>query len=259
MSAAGRLHALVVDDETPARDELAFLLRSMPEVASVAEAADGAECLTTLERGGISVVFLDVRMPQLNGLDLARILRRADPAPVVVFVTAFEEYAVEAFGLAAVDYLLKPVRPERLHLTVQRVVKALQVNAAPAQPMQKGQPSDATDDTVLGDRLAVVDGGRIVLVDVDDIRVASVDREHVAVRTAQRSYVARQTMNDLEERLRGRGFMRVHRQFLVNLHHVMTIEPFFGGTYLLKVRDVADFPVPVSRRHAAELRAAIRL
>lgn len=256
MNDAARLHALVVDDETPARDELAFLLRGMPEVAGVVEAADGAECLSTLERGGIDVVFLDVRMPQLNGLDLARILRRAEPAPVVVFVTAFEEYAVEAFGLAAVDYLLKPVRPERLHLTIQRVLKAVSGNASPPQ---KQQPSDAPDDPVLGDRLAVVDASRIVLVDVDDIRVASVEHEHVAVRTAQRSYVARQTMNELEERLRGRGFMRVHRQFLVNLHHVMTIEPFFGGTYLLKVRDVADFPVPVSRRHAAELRAAIRL
>jgi DNA-binding LytR/AlgR family response regulator len=253
---AQRLNALVVDDEAPARDELAFLLRGMPEIASVDEAAEAAECLSTLERGGIHVVFLDVRMPHLNGLDLARILKRLAAPPLVVFVTAFEEYAVEAFGLAAIDYLLKPVRPERLHVTIQRV---LQARAARTTSPTADPPAEGADDGILDDRLALVAGSRIVLVDVDEIRLAAVEHEHVSVRTPQQTLVARQSMNELEERLRGHGFMRVHRKYLVNLHHILTIEPFFGGTYLLKVRDVPDFAVPVSRRHSTELRAAIRL
>lgn len=251
-----RLKALVVDDEPPARDELAFLLRGMPEIADVVEAADAAECLSTLERGGVDVAFLDVRMPHLNGLDLARILKRLEEPPIVVFVTAFEEYAVDAFGLAAADYLLKPVRPERLHITIQRVLQARGARRGPSST----DPEEAgAEDGALEDRLALIAGSRIVLVDIDEIRLAVVEHDHVSVCTPERTFVARQSMNDLEKRLRGHGFMRVHRKYLVNLHHVLTIEPFFGGTYLLKIRDVTDLAVPVSRRHATELRAAIRL
>lgn len=248
---------LVVDDEEPARDELAFLLRSMPEVATVTQAADATECLGCLERDQIDVVFLDVRMPRLDGIDLARILKRSEPAPLIVFVTAFEEYAVEAFGVAAVDYLLKPVRPERLRMTMQRLVQLRR--QARSDTRRRADQGEQGGEGPLDDRLAVIAGGRIVLLDVRDIRIASVEQERVVVRTAQGTFVARQTLNELEQRLRGHAFMRVHRRHLVNLNHVLSIESFFSGTYLLKVRDIPDVAVPVSRRHAAGLRAAIRL
>ncbi|HYZ01735.1 MAG TPA: response regulator, partial [Candidatus Binatia bacterium] len=115
------LRALVVDDDPPARDELVYLLRQLPSVAAVGEAEDADDCLARLDREDFDALFVDVRMPRLDGLTLARtITRMADP-PSVVFVTAFEEYAVEAFGLDAVDYLLKPVRPERVEVTMRRL------------------------------------------------------------------------------------------------------------------------------------------
>jgi len=252
VTAAGEaeLRVLVVDDEQPARDELVFLLGQTEEVGEVLHAGDATECLRMLENGGVDAVFVDVRMPGLDGLELARIVRLLARPPQLVFVTAFDSYAVDAFGLAAVDYLLKPVRAERLLATVKRLLEARRGAAA---------GTGHIDDDSIGDRLPVVARGRINLVNVTDIRVAMVAGERVIVHTDEGRFHARHTLAELELRLHGRGFLRVHRAYLVNLRHVLTIESFFNGTYLLKMRDVPDLTVPVSRRHAADLRAAVRL
>jgi DNA-binding LytR/AlgR family response regulator len=247
----GELRVLVVDDEQPARDELAFQLGQIEDVGEVLHAADATECLRLLENADVDAVFVDVRMPGLDGLELARIVRLLARPPQLVFVTAFDSYAVEAFGLAAVDYLLKPVRSERLQATVKRLLEARPGAAAGA--------GHDDDDDALGDRLPVLARGRIVLVNVTDIRVAMVAGERVMVHTGEGRFQARHTLAELELRMHGRGFLRVHRAYLVNLRHVLTIESFFNGTYLLKLRDVPDLTVPVSRRHAADLRAAVHL
>jgi DNA-binding LytR/AlgR family response regulator len=245
-----RLSVLVVDDEAPARDELAFLLQQQELVGRVLQAPSATACLEVLGRGGVDAVFLDVRMPHLDGLALARLIGQMARPPQVVFVTAYEDHAVEAFGLAAVDYLMKPVRPERLGMTVQRLARARAdagtVASPPAVPP-------------LGDRIAVSTGGRIRLVPAADVRVAVADGEGVTVRTAEGRYHVRHTLHELEERLEAHGFLRVHRAYLVNLNHVSSIDSFFNGTYLLKLAGINDLTVPVSRRHAADLRAAIRL
>jgi DNA-binding LytR/AlgR family response regulator len=143
-----RMAVLVVDDEAPARDELAFLLQQQELVGRVSLAASATACLDALGRGGVDAVFLDVRMPNLDGLALARLIGQMARPPQVVFVSAYEDHAVEAFGLAAVDYLMKPVRPERLGVTLQRLARARASAAAP--------PSAPP----LGDRIAVAPGGR---------------------------------------------------------------------------------------------------
>ena len=243
-----RLAVLVVDDEAPARDELAFLLQQQELVGRVAQASSATACLELLGRGEFAAVFLDVRMPHLDGLALARLIGQMARPPQVAFVTAYEDHAVEAFGLAAVDYLMKPVRPERLGVTVQRLDRA---RASAAAPAHSAAP--------LGDRLAVSARGQIRLLPAADVRVAIADGEGVTVRTADGRYHVRQTLHELEERLEPHGFLRVHRAYLVNLNHVSSIDSFFNGTYLLKMAGLPDLTVPVSRRHAADLRAAIRL
>ena len=242
-----RLNVLVVDDEAPARDELAFLLRQQEAVGRVAMAAGASECLDLLGRGGFDAVFLDVRMPHLDGLALARVIGRMVQPPHVVFVTAYEDHAVEAFGLAAVDYLMKPVRRERLGVTIGRLTRAI----APSD----GQPSAAA----LEDRIAVTARGQIRLIPISDVRVAVADGEGASVLTQDGRYHVRQSLHELEHRLQGHGFLRVHRGHLVNLNHVSSIESFFNGTYLLKLSGLRDLTVPVSRRHAADLKSAIRL
>jgi DNA-binding LytR/AlgR family response regulator len=243
-----RLAVLVVDDEAPARDELAFLLQQQEMVGRVAQAAGATACLELLGRDEFDAVFLDVRMPNLDGLALARLIGQMARPPQVVFVTAYEDHAVEAFGLAAVDYLMKPVRPARLGVTVQRLARARAAGAAPPQ----GAPP-------LEDRIAVSARGQIRLLHAAEVRVAIADGEGVTVRTADGRYHVRHSLHELEERLERHGFLRVHRAYLVNLNHVSSIDSFFNGTYLLKLTGLPDLTVPVSRRHAADLRAAIRL
>ncbi len=248
------LRVLVVDDERPARDELAFQLGNLDDVAEVLQAAEGTECLRLLKSADVDAVFLDVRMPGLDGLEVGRIVRLLARPPMLVFVTAFDSYAVEAFGLAAVDYLLKPVRRERLRATVKRLVETRRGLEGAG-----GAAGPPDDEDAMGDRLPVLAGGRIVLVNVADIRVALVAGERVIVHTHEGRFQARHTLAELEHRLHGRGFLRVHRAYLVNLRHVLTIETFFNGTYLLKLRNVPGLTVPVSRRHASDLRAAVHL
>lgn len=244
MTRLGGLRLLVVDDEAPARDELAFLLRQLPQVTSVAEAASAADCLARLDSEKFDAVLLDVRMPRLDGLSLARVLQRLPEPPQVVFVTAFQDHAVEAFGLQAVDYVLKPVRPERLEVTVRRLAQAL------------GTPRP---ELGLSDRLPALVGNQILLVSLDEIRLASIEDEQVVVRTPEGVYPTRLSLSEFEERVRGRAFLRVHRRYVVNLRHVTRIEGFFNGTYLLKLAGLPQLTVPVSRRHAQQLRAALRL
>jgi two-component system LytT family response regulator/two-component system response regulator LytT len=238
----------VVDDEPPARNELAFLLRQLPQIELVAEAADADECLARLDKASFDAIFMDVRMPRLDGLALARVIGRLTQPPRIVFVTAFENHAVEAFGLQAVDYLLKPVRPERLQVTVRRLTHA----AALAESREAGERA-------LDDRLPVTVRNQILLLPCEEIQVAAIEGEQVVVRTSEGRYPTRLNLTDFEARFGARGFLRVHRRYVVNLRHVVSIEGFFNGTYLLKLGGVPDLTVPVSRRHAQQLRAALRL
>jgi DNA-binding LytR/AlgR family response regulator len=241
------LDVLVVDDEAPARDELAFLLRQQKPIGRVVLAASASECLDLLGRTTFDAVFLDVRMPHLDGLTLARVIGGLSRAPDVVFVTAYEDHAVEAFGLAAVDYLMKPVRPERLGVTIGRLTRS----RTPTD-----QPIGAL---ALDHGIAVTARGQIRLIPIADVRVVLAEDEGASVLTPDGRYHVRQTLHELERRLLSRGFLRVHRGYLVNLNHVSSIQGFFNGTYLLKLSGLGDLTVPVSRRHAADLKSAVRL
>ncbi len=243
------LRLLVVDDEQPAREELAYLLRGFATVQEVREAEDAGACLDHLAAGELDALFSDIRMPGLDGLHLARVVREMRPDLPVVFVTAFDEHAVEAFQIPAFDYLLKPVRADRLGQTLERLQAARQT------------PDNGQEDHPSGqlDRLAVLHRGQIVLVPVEDIRVAEVEGDRVMLMTDSGRYPARLSLQELEARLAGHGFMRVHRHFIVNLHHVRAVDPFFNGTYLLRLDRLPELSVPVSRRHGPELRQALGL
>ncbi len=241
------LDVLAVDDEAPARDELAFLLDQQPAVGRVSQAADGARCLELLAAHDYDAVFLDVRMPNLDGVALAQVIGRLAKAPPVVFVTAFDDRAVEAFGLDAVDYLLKPVRPERLSVTIGRLLRTTRAVAGEG-------------DAPVGDRIGVqAPGGKILVVPVNEIRLAGVDHEHTFVLTPAGRYGVRSTLSELEQRLKRHPFLRVHRRHLVNLNHVASVEGSFNGTYLLRLSGLPNLAVPVSRRHAPDLKAALGL
>lgn len=234
-TADGTLEVLVVDDEEPALADLAYLLRQHPRIGSVVTASDATEALRRLRDGSFAAVFLDIRMPGLDGLELARVLSRFARPPEIVFVTAFEQHAVEAFELQAVDYLLKPVRPERLSDAIRRL-------GAPARPVSVG------DDP---NRIAVETGGRTRMVERDAIRFVEASGDYVRLHTADGAFLVRVPISSLEETWRDAGFVRVHRRYLIPLRHVSELRARNGGGYDLVV---AGQVIPVSRRHARELR-----
>jgi DNA-binding LytR/AlgR family response regulator len=245
--------ALVVDDEAPARAELCYLLRRSARVRQVLEAEDSARAMDLLREQDADIVFLDIQMPGLDGLQMTQLLATLPEPPAVVFVTAFQEHAVEAFQLAAFDYLLKPVRADRLNLTLERLALSARPGWNRNQQPRRAGPAQG------GDRLAVTHRGRIVLLPVEEIVVAEVSGDRVALITAEGRFVARLRIQELEERLARQGFMRVHRHYLVNLRHITAVESFVNNTYLLRLQAVDDLAVPVSRRHGQQLRTALGL
>jgi DNA-binding LytR/AlgR family response regulator len=235
----GFLRVLAVDDEPPALDELAYLLRADPRVATVNTASDVADAFRVLRDNDVDAVFLDIRMPGLDGLDVARVLARFRAPPKVVFVTAYDEHAVEAFDLRAVDYLLKPVRAERLAEAVRRVREAL--GGTEQQP-----PSDPADD----ETIAVELGGVTRFVQRSDVRYAEAHGDYARLHTADGSHLLRVPLTVLEEDWAVAGFVRIHRSHLVALHHIDEMRVDSGRWTVRLGEDVLQ----VSRRHTRELR-----
>ena len=241
------LRVLVVDDEAHAREDLGDLLSAAPGVALV-ETADGPnEALVKIKNGDFDAVFLDIRMPGLDGLALAEILHRFSVPPAVVFVSAYDDHAVDAFAVDAVDYLLKPVNADRLDTTLARL-RGRGADPAPAAPHD-----DAHDDDALP-FVGVEVGGKTVLIERAEIRYAEAEGDYVRLHTHSDRYLVRRSLTSVAEQWGQHGFVRIHRSYVVNLRHVADISPFFNQTLVVRVKDADGTRLPVSRRRARELR-----
>lgn len=250
------LRVLAVDDEQPLLEELLYLLRSDPRVRSAEGAQDATEALRritlALEAGpdgadGIDVVFLDIHMAGLTGLDIARLLAGFARPPLIVFVTAHEGFAVQAFDLKAVDYVLKPVRPERLAEAVRRACAQLGAAAAGARP--PAVPVQRRADRA-PDQIAVELGGVTRFVPIADISYVEAQGDYARLHTDGGSHLVRIPLSTLEERWAARGFVRIHRRHLVALGRIDELRLEAGATSVL----VGSAELAVSRRHARELR-----
>jgi DNA-binding LytR/AlgR family response regulator len=244
MTSAG-LRVLAVDDVPPALTELCTLLREAPEVAEVSGAGDALSALRMIQSGRFDAVFLDVAMPGLDGLELASLLAKLNDPPVIVFVTAYDKHAVAAYGIGAVDYLLKPVRAERLADALARVLRVV-----------PGAPAEATAATpaALPDAMAalpVETAGRTRYVRRNEVHYVEAHGDYVRLYTHSGVHLVRMPISRLEEYWEPAGFVRVHRSFLVALGAVRELRSDSVGG-LLAHTDLGD--VPVSRRHARELR-----
>jgi DNA-binding LytR/AlgR family response regulator len=233
------LALLAVDDERPALDDLVRMLRASRHVRAVAGAGSAEEALVALAGGSaFDGLFVDVRMPGLDGLELARVLRRFERPPAVVFVSAFDDAAVDAFELAALDYLVKPVSRQRLDEAIERVLRA--AGAAP-------QPDD--DDVLPVDTLR---GGGTRLLARSSILYLQAHGDYVRVASDDGRFLLRARLAELEARWSGHGYARVHRGYLVNLRRAVEVRPHLNGTAVLVMADGAE--VPIARRHVGELR-----
>ncbi len=244
-----KLKALIVDDEYPARKELRFLLDQFENVEVIGEATNAREALKLISALDYSVLFLDVEMPGMNGLELSSIIQDLPKRPYIIFVTAYEEYAVKAFEVNAVDYLLKPFDEKRLHQAMQKLFKLVEKNKEKQQPAGSKQ-----DKGVKLDRLPVEKDGKTLLIPETEIIYAYTQDDSVFLKTTKDLYVSKYTLKELESRLNSSVFFRTHRCYIVNLSKVQEIIPFFNGTYNLIVNDDKRSEVPVSRNQAKSLK-----
>ncbi|MFJ3517532.1 MULTISPECIES: LytR/AlgR family response regulator transcription factor [unclassified Streptomyces] len=246
------LRVLAVDDEKPLLEELLYLLRSDPRVLSAEGASDATEALRRVTRAlesgpdgadGIDVVFLDIHMAGLTGLDIARLLAGFARPPLIVFVTAHEGFAVQAFDLKAVDYVLKPVRPERLAEAVRRACEqSARSEETPVAPVAAADRAP--------EQIAVELGGVTRFVAIADISYVEAQGDYARLHTDEGSHLVRIPVSTLEERWAARGFVRIHRRHLVALGRIDELRLDAGTT---SVR-VGSAELQVSRRHARELR-----
>jgi DNA-binding LytR/AlgR family response regulator len=240
-----RLKILAVDDELPQLQDLARLLRAAPIVDSVECSSDGHDALLKASSQSYHAIFLDVRMPDLDGLELARVLRRFASPPQVVFVSAYDTGAVDAFELHALDYLRKPVARQRVEEALERV--AAVVSAAD------------TGEAANGDVVAVdnVRTGATRLISRSSILYIQSHGDFVRVVSEDGRFLVRATLAELERRWEPHGFVRVHRQYLANLNKAVEFRPLFGTTAELTFADGQT--IPVARRHVAALGRRLRV
>ena len=249
------LRTLVIDDEQLARERLQGFLEKLPTVEVVGQAANGIEALRLIEEVSPDLVFLDVQMPGMDGFEVLKSLR-GDP-PHVVFATAYDEYALRAFEVEAVDYLLKPFARQRVHDAVERV-RSRRNGDQPTPDLDAVLKKLEETRRVFMQQVPVHSGKRILIVPAEEILWFGVEYRLVYAHTRDRPYMTNYTLRELEERLDPALFFRAHKSSLVSLPHVKEIVPWFGGRYKLVMRDEAASEVALSRAQARTLRSRLR-
>lgn len=257
------LRVLVVDDEQLARDELCFQLGQLPDVEVVAQASNGLEALAAIEHHEPALVFLDIQMPGLTGFEVTRrLFDRGAPGLALVFVTAYDQHAIEAFEVNAVDYLLKPVETVRLE---QALTRARQRLAREPEGEQVHGQLERIVKLMAGrqirhDQVAIRADNRFLLVQAADIIYASLADESITIVTGQVNGTANyRTLDELQARLDPDVFWRVHRSHLVNINKVKEIVPWFSRNYILRMKDAKATEIPVSRSQTKRLREYLKL
>jgi two-component system response regulator LytT len=253
---AAMISAILVDDEKLATEELAYQLRDYQDIEIVATASNGIEALKLIEDLEPDLVFLDVQMPGLDGLGVIRKLRESSaPLPYFVMATAYDQYAVEAFRWEALDYLLKPVEKDRLAMAVERARKGI-VERAKTAPAELPPPKPILQRT----KLLVKSNHRNFIVDAQDIVYATIEDGLITVISTnlegQSNY---RTIEELQSNLDAETFWRVHRSYLVNIHRIKEVIPWFKSSFQLRMDDKKQSEIPVSRVQTKRLRALLKL
>jgi two-component system LytT family response regulator/two-component system response regulator LytT len=260
MPSNGAVSAVIVDDEKPARDELAYLLKSFSDISVVGQGKNGLEAVSLIKEHSPDLVFLDVQMPGLDGFGVIQKLKdRKLKLPHIIFATAYDQYAVQAFEVNAVDYILKPFDKQRLSRAIDRVRRALDAAASPAERLE-------TLVTQLGTRsgqpvkLLVKSQGRLLLVDASDVVCASIADGTITICTRDLEGTSNyRTLEELAESLASDRFWRPHRSYLVNINHIKEVMPWFKSSYMLKMADRRQSEIPVSRGQTRHLRDFLKM
>jgi len=259
---SGQINAIVVDDEELGRSNLKSLLGRLERWQVVAEAADGETAIDLVKQHRPTALFLDIEMPVMNGMQVAKELLQQDCLPFTVFVTAYSQYAVQAFEVNAVDYLLKPLRKDRFRAAVSRVEDALDQDQLESFTDRVASvigrlSDDSADIGPYLSRIAVRSVGRVQFIDVGELSLICSAGNYVELHIDERSVLQRQTLTSLIEQLDPDQFMRIHRSAAVNRHHVVELLNTDAGSYSIRLRSGDE--VPVSDRHRDDVKRQLGL
>jgi two-component system LytT family response regulator len=254
------IRTLIVDDEPAARNGIRHLLRGDPEIAVVGECRNGREAVQALRRDGADLVFLDVQMPDLDGFGVVREIGAAE-MPVVVFVTAYDQYALRAFEVHALDYLLKPFSDERFHAALNRAKAQVRQGRLRELSDKLADLLEGREEAVPGGaarhlrRLVIKAGGRVSLLPVRDVEWLEAEGDYVRLHVGKTSHVIRDTMKALEAQLDPTRFVRIHRSTIVNIERVKELQPMFKGEYVVVLFDGTE--LNLSRGYRDHLEAML--
>ena len=254
-----KLRCIIVDDELPSLDELSHLLTEIGGVDILACVDSGRKALTKIGELRPDVVFLDIKMPGLDGFDVAKEILTFNEPPLIVFATAYDEYAVKAFDIKAIDYILKPFSKQRLRRTVERIREAREKGSDQSdlkEIIDKLKDRSATKEFV---RVSVIENGRIMLLSPKEVFFCNAHEGASRVHTEDNSFSSPATLNELESHLESEDFFRVHRSFIINLNHIRDIVPWFNGKYLITMQDSRSTEITVSRNNVKSLKKLLAL
>jgi len=257
------INTIIVDDEKPARDELAFLLKAFPEINLIGQGKNGVEAVSLIKEHSPDLVFLDVKLPGLDGFGvLKKLVERKMKMPHVVFATAFDQYAVQAFDVNAVDYVLKPFDKARIAKAITRARKMLDTQTSATERLEQlvtqlgaGKLNSSPPVKVLvksQQRLLLVNGEDLVFATIADGMISVMSREFEGTSNYR-------TLEELSAALDSESFWRPHRSYLVNIHHIKEVVPWFNATYMLKMNDKKQTEIPVSRAQHKRMRELFKL
>ncbi|MFZ0636635.1 MAG: LytTR family DNA-binding domain-containing protein [Candidatus Acidiferrales bacterium] len=255
------INTLIIDDERPARDELTFLLKAFPEINLIGQGKNGLEAVALIKEHNPDLVFLDVQMPGLDGFGvLKKLVSGKVRLPQIVFATAYDNYAVQAFEVSAVDYVLKPFDKARIAKAIQRAKKMVETNASPAERLESLVGKLGAPKATQPVKLLVKAQSRMMLIDADDMVYAAIEDGTITIATREFEGVSNyRTIEELAAALEAETFWRAHRSYLVNIDHIKEVMPWFKSSYMLKMNDRKQSEVPVSRAQTKRLRELLKL
>lgn len=262
------INTIIVDDEKPAREELTYLLKGFPEINLIGSGKNGVEAVSLIKEHAPDLVFLDVQMPGLDGFGvLKKLVERKMKVPHVVFATAFDHYAVQAFDVNAVDYVLKPFDKARISKAIQRARREIEAKTSPAERLEQlvkrlgaGQTVSAKPSGAPPVKVLVKSQQRLLLVGAEDLIWASIEDGSISImgRDAEGSSNYR-TLEELNAALDSESFWRPHRSYLVNIHYIKEVVPWFKSSYMLKMNDKKQTQIPVSRGQIRRMRELFKI
>ncbi|WP_041556639.1 LytTR family transcriptional regulator DNA-binding domain-containing protein [Carnobacterium sp. 17-4] len=241
------MQTLIVDDEPLARDELAYLLERCEGITTIIEAESIEEALEKMLQYEIDLIFLDIHLTSESGLTLANKINQLKNPPMIIFATAYDEYALKAFELNATDYVLKPFELPRIQYAVQKAWVSYQKEQI---HLQKNKPECLKTIPIQMDE-------RIYIVKIDDIIAVAVDNGITTIYTIEKDYIANEPLNAYEEKVKGHAFLRVHRSYLLNVKEILEIQPWFNHTFLVTMSNQAK--IPVSRHYMKQFKEEVGL